>query len=68
MDYTGCPPCNAVVVAHSPASPITVKCGKQDMQEAMKGLPKGTETCIVEGGNHRGFAAYSRQPMDWEVR
>lgn len=48
------------------ASPLTSM--KQDMQKAVVKLPKGTETCIVEGGNHRGFASYGRQPLDWEVR
>lgn len=31
-------------------------------------LPKGAETVVVEGGNHRGFASYAWQPLDWEVR
>lgn len=42
--------------------------GKQDMQRAMDKLPRGAEICVVEGGNNRGFASYSRQPLDWEVR
>lgn len=37
------------------------------MLKAADKLPKGTETCVVEGGNHRGFASYSLQPLDWEV-
>lgn len=40
----------------------------QDVQKAAGKLPKDTETCIVEGGNHRGFASYTLQPLDWEVR
>ena len=38
------------------------------MQKAVDKLPRGAEICVVEGGNHRGFASYSRQPLDWEVR
>lgn len=30
-------------------------------------MPKGTETLIIEGGNHRGFGSYTHQVMDWEV-
>lgn len=37
------------------------------MLKAVDKLPKGTEICVVEGGNHRGFASYSYQPLDWEV-
>lgn len=37
------------------------------MLKTVDKLPKGAETCVVEGGNHRGFASYSRQPLDWEV-
>ncbi|CAM9961673.1 unnamed protein product [Ectocarpus fasciculatus] len=40
---------------------------EKDMQKAVDKWPKGTETCIVEGGNHRGFASYGRQPLDWEA-
>lgn len=37
------------------------------MLKAVDKLPKGSETCVVAGGNHRGFASYSHQPLDWEV-
>eukprot|EP00903_Cladosiphon_okamuranus_P006494 g6351.t3 len=30
-------------------------------------LPKDFETVVVEGGNHRGFVSYTRQPLDWEA-
>ncbi|CAM9173446.1 unnamed protein product [Hapterophycus canaliculatus] len=40
---------------------------EKDMQKAADKLPQGTETCIVEGGNHRGFASYTHQPLDWEA-
>eukprot|EP00752_Nemacystus_decipiens_P016500 g14749.t2 len=40
---------------------------EKDMKKAMDKLPRGAEVCIVEGGNNRGFASYSRQPLDWEA-
>lgn len=40
---------------------------EKDMQKAVDKLPRGTEVCVVEGGNNRGFASYSRQPLDWEA-
>lgn len=30
-------------------------------------MPVGCEYVVAEGGNHRGFASYSWQPLDWEV-
>lgn len=50
------------------AAPLTAFWGTQDMQKAVDKLPRGAEICVVEGGNNRGFASYSRQPLDWEVR
>lgn len=47
--------------------PLSSASRKQDMLAAMDKLPKGTETCVVEGGNHGGFASYARQFLDWEV-
>lgn len=41
---------------------------RQAMEKSAHKLPKNTETVVVEGGNHRGFAHYTRQPLDWEVR
>ncbi|CAN0090721.1 unnamed protein product [Scytosiphon promiscuus] len=52
------------LVIRGSRDPFTLE---KDMQKAANKLPAGTETCIVEGGNHRGFASYSRQPLDWEA-
>lgn len=56
------------VASPSRAASLTAVRGKQDMQKAVDKLPRGTEMCVVEGGNNSGFASYSRQPLDWEVR
>eukprot|EP00752_Nemacystus_decipiens_P003850 g3542.t1 len=39
----------------------------EDLEKAAHKLPKDTESVVVEGGNHRGFAHYTRQPLDWEA-
>lgn len=41
---------------------------EQAMKASSHKLPKGAVTVVAEGGNHRGFASYSWQPLDWEVR
>lgn len=43
------------------------RCVHQDMEKSAHLMPKDTETFVVDGGNHRGFACYNRQPLDWEV-
>lgn len=40
---------------------------KQALKRSAPRLPKNAEIKIVEGGNHRGFASYTWQPLDWEV-
>lgn len=40
---------------------------KQDIEKAKEKMPKGTETLMIEGGNHRGFGSYTHQAIDWEV-
>lgn len=43
-------------------------CFKQDIEKAKEKMPEGTETFMIEGGNHRGFGSYTHnQGMDWEV-
>lgn len=41
---------------------------RQGLEKSAHKRPKDMETVVVEGGNHRGFAHYTRQPLDWEVR
>ncbi|CAM9661813.1 unnamed protein product [Laminaria digitata] len=40
---------------------------EKDMLKTMDKLPKDTETCVVDGGNHSGFGSYSHQLLDWEA-
>eukprot|EP00752_Nemacystus_decipiens_P003849 g3541.t1 len=39
----------------------------EELKKAAHKLPKDTETIVVEGGNHRNFAHYTRQALDWEA-
>lgn len=40
----------------------------QALAKSAHKLPKDTDKITVEGGNHRGYASYTWQPLDWEVR
>lgn len=42
-------------------------CPKETLEQSVPKMPTGLETVVVEGGNHRGFASYSWQPLDWKA-
>lgn len=66
MNLSRSAPPNQLISDYS-TSPPSSNSRKQDMQKAIHKLPTDTEICVVAGGNHRGFASYSNQPLDWEV-
>ncbi|CAM9223043.1 unnamed protein product [Scytosiphon promiscuus] len=42
-------------------------CPEEGLKNSAHKLPKDAETVVIEGGNHRGFASYGWQPLDWEA-